>query len=30
MLDEVFQLDYQLGELGPRVELDEELHVFCQ
>lgn len=27
MLDEVFQLDYQLGELGPRVELDEELHV---
>ena len=27
MLDEVFQLDYQLGELGSRVELDEELHV---
>lgn len=27
MLDEVFQLELQLGNITPRVELDEELHV---
>ena len=27
MLDEVFQLDYQFGNITPRVELDEELRV---